>query len=121
VPSSKKPTSDTEALKQASAEQSRVQYVLSLYVTGTSRASARALVNIRKLCEEYLAGRYQLTVVDLTKYPALALADQIVAAPTLIKELPLPVRRFIGDMSRTDKILVGLDLVPEPPQGEAGK
>jgi len=117
----KKPTSDTEALQQASARRDDARYVFSLYVTGASRTSARALVNIRKLCDEYLAGRYELSVVDLTKHPDQALGNQIVAAPTLIKELPLPVRRFIGDMSRTEKILVGLDMVPATSNADEGK
>jgi circadian clock protein KaiB len=88
----------------------RATYVLRLYVTGTTAHSARAIVNIRKFCEEHLAGRYELKVIDLSQDPALAKGEQIVAAPTLIKKLPLPLRRFIGDMSRTERLLVGLDL-----------
>ena len=85
-------------------------YVLRLYVTGTTPRSTRAVTNIRKICEEFLKGQYELEVVDLLRDPALAAGEQIIAAPTLIKRLPLPIRHFIGDMSQTDKILVGLDL-----------
>src|SRR5215204_5467027 len=74
-------------------------YVLKLYTTGITTNSARAIVNIRKICEEHLQGRYELEVIDLASDPALAQDEQIVAAPTLIKKLPLPLRRFIGDMT----------------------
>ena len=93
-----------------------MRYVLRLYITGTTPQSARAIVNIRKICEENLEGRYDLEVVDIAERPALAVGEQIIAAPTLIKELPLPLRRFIGDMSQTERILVGLDLRPAMPK-----
>ena len=86
------------------------RYLLRLCVTGTTPLSARAIVNIRKICEEHLQGRYDLEVVDISKQPAVAANEQIVAAPTLIKKLPLPLRRFIGDMSQTERILAGLDV-----------
>lgn len=86
------------------------RYVLRLYVTGSSPRSIRAISNIRAICEDYLEGRYDLEVVDICQYPALAEGEQIIAAPTLIKKLPLPLRRFIGDMSQTERIIVGLDL-----------
>jgi len=86
------------------------RYLLRLCVTGTTPLSARAIVNIRKICEEHLQGRYDLEVVDISKEPAVAANEQIVAAPTLIKKLPLPLRRFIGDMSQTERILAGLDV-----------
>jgi circadian clock protein KaiB len=86
------------------------RYVLRLYVTGTTPHSARAIVNIRKICEQHLPGRYDLEVVDISQNPTLAEGQQIIAAPTLIKELPLPLRRFIGDLSQTERILIGLDL-----------
>jgi circadian clock protein KaiB len=86
------------------------RYILRLYVTGTTPRSARAIVNIRKICEEHLAGRYDLEVIDILQMPELAKGEQIIAAPTLIKKLPLPLRRFIGDMSQTEHILLGLDL-----------
>jgi len=72
-----------------------------------------AIENIRKICEEHLKGRYTLDIIDLYEKPTLAKGEQIIAAPTLIKKLPLPLRRFIGDMSQTEKILVGLYLRPE--------
>lgn len=86
------------------------RYVLRLYITGATPRSTRAIVNIRKLCEEHLQGRYDLEVIDLSQRPTLAEGEQIIAAPTLIKKLPLPLRRFIGDMSQTERILLGLDL-----------
>jgi circadian clock protein KaiB len=87
------------------------RYVLRLYVTGTTARSGRAILNIREICEEHLKGRYELEVVDIYQQPVLAAGEQIIAAPTLIKKLPLPLRRFVGDMTNTDRILVGLDLV----------
>jgi circadian clock protein KaiB len=89
-------------------------YVLRLYVTGATANSTRALMNIKTICEEHLHGRYELEVIDVYQQPVLARTEQILAAPTLIKHLPLPLRRFIGDMSRTEKILLGLDLQPAP-------
>ena len=96
----------------AAAEQAHASshFVLRLYVTGSTLQSTRAIVNIRKVCEDHLDGRYELEVVDLSQYPLRARDEQIFAAPTLIKELPLPLRRFIGDMSQTDGLLFGLGL-----------
>ncbi len=101
-------------MEAAAAARPDARFVLKLYITGTTPRSARALVNIRKLCEEHLHGRYQLEVIDISQRPALAVGEQIVAAPTLIKLLPSPLRRFIGDMSQTERILVGLDLTQMP-------
>jgi circadian clock protein KaiB len=98
------------AFEQALAQSVRPGYVLRLYVTGTTPRSIRAIANLRKICEEHLQGRYDLEVIDLYQQPHLAEGDQIVAAPTLIKKLPSPLRRIIGDMSNTDQVLVGLDL-----------
>ncbi len=98
------------ALERAAANQSRARYVLRLYVAGTTPRSTRAILNIRRICEEHLAGRYDLEVVDIYQQPTLAEGEQIVAAPTLVKRLPLPLRRFIGDLSGAERILVGLDL-----------
>ena len=86
------------------------KYILRLYITGTTSRSVLALTNLRKICEEYLDGRYELEVIDLYQRPSLAKGDQIIAAPTLIKKLPLPFRRIIGDMSNKNKVLLGLDL-----------
>jgi circadian clock protein KaiB len=94
----------------AAATHDGIRYVLRLYVSGTTPRSARAIVNIRKICEEHLQGRYDLEVVDIAQHPELAKGEQVIAAPTLIKKLPLPLRRFIGDMSQTERILVGLQL-----------
>ncbi len=85
-------------------------YVLRLYITGMTPRAGRAIENVRAICEEHLEGRYELEVIDIYQQPALAKRDQIIAAPTLIKKLPLPLRRIIGDMSNRDRLLVGLDL-----------
>jgi circadian clock protein KaiB len=98
------------AFEAAATADADGRYVLRLYVTGTTPHSMRAVVNIRKICEEHLQGRYELEVVDISQHPTLAEGEQIIAAPTLVKKLPLPLRRFIGDMSQTERILVGLDL-----------
>lgn len=87
------------------------KYILRLYISGASSRSAIALKNLKKICEEYLQGKYELEVIDLFRQPVLAKDEQIIAAPTLIKELPLPFRRIIGDMSDKDKVLIGLDLI----------
>ncbi|MCK9275072.1 MAG: circadian clock KaiB family protein [Syntrophales bacterium] len=88
----------------------RDKYVLRLYVTGMTEKSRMAIENIKTICEEHLSGRYNLEVIDIYRHPVLAKGDQIVATPTLIKKLPVPIRKFIGDMSETEKILMGLDL-----------
>lgn len=85
-------------------------YELQLYVVGTTQNSARALVNVRRLCETHLPGRYALEVIDISRHPGRAVVEQITAAPTLVKTQPLPLRRFIGDMSQTDLLLHGLAL-----------
>jgi circadian clock protein KaiB len=85
-------------------------YILKLYVTGMSPMSILAVNNLKEICEEHLKGRYNLEVIDLYKNPGLAKGEQIIAAPTLIKKLPLPLRRIIGNMSNTEKVLVGLNL-----------
>jgi len=86
------------------------RYILYLYITGSTSRSILAITNLKKICEEYLEGRYKLEVIDLYQKPSLAKGDQIIASPTLIKKLPLPFRRIIGDMSNEEKVLVGLDL-----------
>jgi len=86
------------------------KYILRLYITGSTSRSVLALTNLKKICEEYLGGRYELEVIDLYQMPSLAKDEQIIAAPTLIKKLPLPFRRIIGDMSDAGKVLMGLDL-----------
>ena len=98
------------------AAQGDERYVLRLYVTGMTTRSARAIENLRAICDEHLEGRYDLEVIDIYQQPVLARGEQIIAAPTLIKKLPLPMRRIIGDMSNRERVLLGLDLVPAPPR-----
>lgn len=100
----------TDLYEQKIAKSKSETYLLRLYVTGSTPQSIRAIENIKKICEEYLKGRYELEVVDLYQKPSLAKGEQIIAAPTLIKKLPQPLRRIIGDMSNTERVLVGLDL-----------
>ena len=88
------------------------EYVLRLYIAGTSSRSMRAVANIKEICESSLKNRYDLEVIDIYQQPVLTKGEQIIAAPTLVKKLPLPLRKFIGDMSDTERILVGLDLRP---------
>jgi circadian clock protein KaiB len=103
-------TADFEkTLKAMSTE----KYLLRLYVTGMTPKSIKAIENIRKICEENLKGRYELEVIDVYQQPEYAKKEQIIAAPTLIKKLPLPLRKFIGDMSDKDKILLGLNVIPK--------
>jgi len=87
-------------------------YILRLYVAGQTPKSMTAFANLKKICEEYLQGRYQIQVVDLLENPQLASGDQILAIPTLVRRLPLPIRKIIGDLSNTERVLIGLDLVP---------
>jgi circadian clock protein KaiB len=87
-------------------------YVLRLFITGTTSRSARAIANLRRVCEQRLHGEYDLEVIDIYQHPAAAREYQIVAAPTLVKMLPLPLRRIIGDLANEERILAGLDLVP---------
>ena len=89
------------------------EYVLRLYVAGTTSRSIRAVANIKEICESSLKNRYDLEVIDIYQQPVLLKGEQIIAAPTLVKQLPLPLRKFIGDMSDTERILVGLDLRPK--------
>jgi circadian clock protein KaiB len=86
-------------------------YVFKLYISGASERSQRAVSNIKRLCEQNLAGRYQLEVVDLFQEPNLDTSDVIDAVPTLVKRLPLPLRRVIGDLSNTEEILIRLELI----------
>lgn len=88
------------------------RWTLRLYVAGKTPKSVAALANLKRVCEEYLAGKYTIEVVDLLVDPALARSDQIVAIPTLVRKLPEPIRRIIGDLSNTERVLVGLQLCP---------
>ena len=92
-------------------QQQQQPLVLRLYVAGTSERSTRAIVNARDMLDTHAAGRYTLEIIDVFQQPALARDDQILAVPTLIKRLPAPLRKFIGDLSERDVVLVGLDLI----------
>jgi circadian clock protein KaiB len=107
-----KKISATGAMEQAVARQAEEKYVLKLYITGMTPRSQEALRNVEKICREYLDGRCELEVVDIYQQPTLAKGDQIIAVPTLVKKLPLPLRRLIGDLSQKDRIVLGLDLKP---------
>lgn len=87
-------------------------WTLRLYIAGATSKSARAMANLRRICDQHLAGRYEITVVDLVENPHLASADQIVAIPTVVRCRPLPVRKIVGDLSDMDKVLSGLDIQP---------
>jgi circadian clock protein KaiB len=102
-----------EGFEKAAATRDRAKYVLRLYVTGMTPKSTQAIANVEKLCKEHLAGRYELKVIDIYQQPKLVYGEQIIATPTLIKKLPLPLRKLIGDMSDTERFLVGIDLKPK--------
>jgi circadian clock protein KaiB len=91
--------------------QNNIRYVLRLYITGSTPRSQEAIRNIRRICEEELGGCYDLEIIDVYQQPELAKKEQILAAPTLIKELPLPLRKLVGDMSNREKVIVGLEIV----------
>jgi circadian clock protein KaiB len=102
----KKPESDTSV------------WELRLYVAGQTPKSLAAFANLKKICEEYVPGKYRIEVIDLLENPKLAKGDQILAIPTLVRKLPEPVRKIIGDLSDTERVLIGLDLRPlSPPRG----
>ena len=100
----------TEALEAASRDAKEQHYTLRLYVAGLTPRSQEALRTVTTICEERLAGRYDLEVIDIYQQPILAKGEQIIAVPTLIKKLPLPLRKMIGSMADMDKVLVGMDL-----------
>jgi circadian clock protein KaiB len=87
-------------------------YTLKLYVAGQTKKSLAAFANLKKICEEHLGGRYRIEVIDLLENPQLAKGDQILAIPTLVRKLPEPIKKIIGDLSNTERVLVGLDLRP---------
>jgi len=101
---------ESAGTKPDSPAEAGERYIFKLYITGAAPSSLRAVVNVRKFCETYLAGRFEMEIIDIFKDPHIARAAELIAAPTLVKESPLPVRRFIGDMSRTEKLLAGLDI-----------
>ena len=101
------------ALARAAEARKRARYVLTLYVAGMTPRSRTAIQSITAICEEHLKDRYDLEVIDIYQRPTLAKGEQILAAPTLIKQLPLPLKKLIGDMANQDRVLVGLDLRPK--------
>lgn len=109
----KKTADATAAFERSLAEAGDQQYVLCLYVTGMTPRSLRAVANIKDICKEYLEGRCTLQVIDINQQPRLTDGEQIIAVPTLIKRLPAPLRRVIGDLSDREKVLIGLDLRPK--------
>ena len=98
--------------KAGEAMETEKRWRLRLYVAGQSSKSLTAFANLKKICEEHLKGQYSIEVIDLLENPQLAQGDQILAVPTLIRKLPEPMKRIIGDLSNTDKVLVGLDIKP---------
>jgi circadian clock protein KaiB len=114
-----KPKKATEVFEQSLQQKTEERYVLRLYISGLTPRSQMAIKNIKKICEEHLNGRYDLEVIDVYQKPVLAKGEQIIAAPTLIKKLPLPLRRFIGDLSDSERILLGLDLRPKKEKGDS--
>ncbi|MDD1647658.1 MAG: circadian clock KaiB family protein [Methanomicrobiales archaeon] len=109
-----KPVTTTEAYEETLQKQGTERYVLRLYIAGTNPRSQAAVENIRMICDEYLDGRYDLEVIDIYQDRTRNPDDLVIAAPTLIRKLPLPLRRIIGDMRKKEKVLVGLDLVTRP-------
>lgn len=107
------PDSSSDAIEAAAARKN-ARHLFVLYIAGTTPQSTRAVVNTRKLCETHLEGSYDLEIVDICSSPGLAAEEQIIAAPTLIRKSPLPLRRFIGDMSNTERIVAGLGLFGNP-------
>src|SRR3954469_3906351 len=107
----KNPIDVSAAFEQAaSAGPVEQRYLLRLFITGMTSRSSRAVLNVRAICDQYLEGRYDLEVIDIYQQPALTRSEQIIAAPTLVRKLPLPVCRIIGDMSNRDRVLTGLSL-----------
>lgn len=97
-------------LEKLVADLSQPSYVFRLFVSGSTPRSSVAVANVRGICERYLPGRYELEVIDVYKQPSATKDQQVVAVPTLIKELPLPLQKFVGDMSDTERIVIGLNL-----------
>jgi len=107
-----KVNSDNKNKKEKRVETAYDMWVLRLYVAGQTPKAITAYTNLKKICEEKLDGKYTIEVIDLLKNPQLGADDQIFALPTLVRKLPVPVRKIIGDLSNTERVLVGLDLLP---------
>ena len=111
----KKPAKPAEQKTPTGANGEAETWELRLYIAGQTPRSVAAFANLKKLCKEHLPGRYKIEVIDLLKYPQLAAGDQIMAIPTLVRNLPEPLRRIVGDLSNTERTLVGLQLRLSPP------
>jgi circadian clock protein KaiB len=111
-----KPKLFTKANTAAQKKKATTEYLLRLYVAGQTPKSLQAFSNLKRICEEHLAGRYQIEVIDLLVNPALARGDQILALPAVVRQLPPPVKKIIGDFSNAERLLVGLDLRPYKPK-----
>lgn len=98
--------------KHSQNEPDNEKWELRLYVAGQTPKSIRAFANLKKFCEEHVAGKYSIEIIDLLKNPKLARGDQIVAIPTLVRKVPQPIRKIIGDLSNTERVIVGLDIRP---------
>ena len=107
---SRKIKNDVEIFERAIEDARNKRYLLKLYIAGATPKSTQAITNIKKICEEHLKGRYDLEVIDIYQQPYLAKGEQIIAAPTLVRKLPPPLRKFIGSMDDAERMLVGLDL-----------
>ena len=101
---------NTAKPRRRSRERAAARYILRLYITGQTPRSMRSVENLRALCDKYLPGQFDLEVIDIYQQPAMAAAGQIIAAPTLIKSMPLPLRRLVGDFSDQKRVILGLDL-----------
>lgn len=106
------PIDSTARFEEALNDQKKEKYVLRLYVAGNTARSAKAIANLRQICETNLKDRFELEVVDIYQQPELVRDQQVIATPTLIKSLPLPIRRIIGDLAQPERILIGLDIRP---------
>ena len=107
-----KKVKQTEPVKAAKSKLSKERWELRLYVAGNTPKSMSALSNLKKYCELHLKDKYSLEVIDLLEHPQLAAGDQILAIPTLVRKVPVPIRKIIGDLSNEEKVLVGLDIRP---------
>ena len=107
-----KPSPKKAEKKHPQNESDNEKWELRLYVAGQTPKSIRAFANLKKFCEEHVAGKYSIEIIDLLKNPKLARGDQIVAIPTLVRKVPQPIRKIIGDLSNTERVIVGLDIRP---------
>lgn len=98
--------------KNSADNQESARWELRLYVAGQTPKSLTAFANLKKLCEQHVSGRYRIEIIDLLEHPQLAAGDQILAIPTLVRQLPAPLKKIIGDLSNTERVVVGLDLRP---------